>query len=220
MFKPDPELNKNSKLAIFSALIVVLSIFVIIGLLTEEPLKINHLKDSSENAISTRPPEQKTKQETPTKKVAIEDYIAPPDSTFEFEVKKIAYELQVNSPNIKTIDNILTASVNMLGEIQLEIDDIAEADQLDVAPRLLPPYPNYTWPKALQESGINAGKIEVVVLINQKGLANIESIVSSDHAALAQLTNKIVTRARFSPPLLLGEPVVARYRWQLELRAP
>ena len=220
MYKANPEPNKHTILALLSACIFVLGIFIIIGLLTEKPLKIYHLKDRSENAISTRPPEQETKKETPTKKEVIKNHIAPPESPFEVEVKKLAYEIQVNRPAIKTVGESLTSSINMLGEVQFEIDDIIEADQLDAAPRLLPPYPNYTWPKALQESGINAGKIEVVLLINQMGLANIESIVSSDHAALAQLANKIITRARFSPPLLLGEPVIARYVWPLELRAP
>lgn len=88
--------------------------------------------------------------------------------------------------------------------------------ELDGVPRLLT-QPDINAPAELRRRLSGTHVVRLDVRIDERGQVTLLNIVESPHPDLAQALERMVQRARFTPPQRAGETVAARFIWPLEI---
>jgi len=96
------------------------------------------------------------------------------------------------------------------------IQELFSFEDLSEVPRLLHA-PNFRFPSSLSRRGINEGKVIVEIEIQTDGRAKLLRISSSTHRELEPVAEAIISRARFTKPLVNGQPQKVRGRFPLIL---
>lgn len=97
-----------------------------------------------------------------------------------------------------------------------DIQELFSFEDLAEVPRLLHA-PNFRFPSELTRRGVNNGKVIVEIDILTNGSARLHRIVSSTHRELEPVARDIIARARFTKPIVNGQPQRVRGRFPLVL---
>jgi TonB family protein len=60
-----------------------------------------------------------------------------------------------------------------------------------------------------------AKQVTLVVMVDTTGAVRVTQVLSYSHEALIAAAKQAAERSSFSPPLRNGQPVQAKYTWQL-----
>lgn len=97
-----------------------------------------------------------------------------------------------------------------------DIKELFSFDDLSEVPRLLHA-PSFRFPSDLVRRGISKGKVVVEIDILTNGSAQLHRIVSSTNRELEPVARDIIARARFTKPMVDGQPQRVRGRFPLIL---
>ena len=98
-----------------------------------------------------------------------------------------------------------------------QIQELFTFDDLPEAPRLTN-QPNFRYPSSLARRGIDQGKVVVEIEIAINGRATLLSIVSSTHPDFEAVARRIVSQARFTKPVINGQPQAVRGRFPIVMQ--
>lgn len=101
-------------------------------------------------------------------------------------------------------------------DIASEIEKMFTFEDLQDAPRLVNA-PNFRFPPALVRRGITKGKVVVEIDILPNGRAEFRKVISATHDELIETAKQIVSRARFSKPMVDGQAQRVRGSFPLVL---
>lgn len=215
----DPKSSGSRQLYhLFGGVVAFVVITLIISVVTPDlEEKEREVYELNEVSQPPPPPPERSADPEPEEPVPLSEISLEPERPeIELRPLDIALSIQASEPDI-TVPEILTPT---LEQALAEIETILDADQLDAAPTVLPPYPEFQFPENLARRGIREGMVTMVVIIDERGRATVESFESSTHPDLRKVAMSIANQSRFTPPLYEGKEVKARYRWPLRLGAP
>lgn len=89
-------------------------------------------------------------------------------------------------------------------DITSEIEEMFTFDDLQDAPRPVS-LPRFRFPPSLIRRGIESGKVVLEIDILPSGRAEFRRVISATHEELIETAKQIVSRARFSRPIVDGQ---------------
>lgn len=99
-----------------------------------------------------------------------------------------------------------------------QLAELFDFEQLDEVPHLLrrgsPRMPQPLAFTRLMQQNV-AKQVTLVVVVDERGAVRVIDVISSSHEALVPAAKQAAERSRFSPPMLQGQPVRAKYTWRL-----
>lgn len=146
----------------------------------------------------------------------------PPPPEMQEELPRLDIALDTVAPPIK-------ATTERKLDLDLPPSDFAEtvdrprqrmtftSSDLDDSPRLV--YrPEVDFPEALEQLGIEEGKVTFDILITSEGNVRVLRVLESDYPQLVAVARSYVSRFRFSPPQRGGRAVNAAFKLPVILR--
>lgn len=113
-------------------------------------------------------------------------------------------------------------SVNMNVDIQSDIQDIFNFDDLAQPPRLINASDiSMNFPRELKRQGIKAVDLKVLILIDHRGHADVEKILSSSHShpSVTREAEAIVRQMRFTVTEIDGRKIKVRAPIPISLKS-
>ncbi|WP_269522466.1 TonB family protein [Coraliomargarita parva] len=204
--------------AILAGMVFTSLVMLAVSLVSLEPEQAENITLPVQELSFAAPPQPVTPaQEEPQPPTPTDYEIELVPTRPELAIAPLRLEMPDAKPDTQLKQPLL--SVPQLQNLLADIERILESTELDQAPVLLN-LPDFRYPAELSRQGIQRARIVVRVIIDERGQARLEEIVSSSHPALEKLARRIVSKTRFTPPTYNGEAVKARYDWPLVLSAP
>lgn len=143
------------------------------------------------------------------------ELVTPPDEPPPIDIQTLDVALSPGSGEAIAMGS--SVPVFQLQESMEAIEKMFTFDDLPEAPRLVT-MPRFRFPASLTRRGIEEGKVIVEIDILPDGTVRFRQIVSSSHRELEAVAREIVRQARFTPPVIDGQPQTVRGRFPLLLK--
>lgn len=211
---------KNVWISGLASLVMTCFLFLLLPLTQLISTSSIKREEKREITIHPTPPPPKMQKTAPKIKTQKEALLQRPPSTQQHS------RMSVQTLNINVAPGIgdsLTLS-DPLNNFDIEMDvskvmkEIFTFADLNTAPRYLS-VPPFQFPKELVRQGIRQGRVVLEIEINTKGRARVMRIVSSTHPRLTIEAKRIVTRSRFTIPMVNGQAQKVIGHWPIVLKA-
>ena len=99
-----------------------------------------------------------------------------------------------------------------LGELAAMVQPTFELSELDAIPIVVYDPPN-SYPRSLQNRGIESFQLILHIEIDQQGNARLVRVMETDYPEVNDYMADYVSRVKFTPPTVSGIPVKSQFRW-------
>ncbi len=215
---PKPHWKWTPVLALFIATALAIGLFVVVPLTQLFDAEVEVITLREMQMISAAPPktpplmeQQDLKQEE-----------KPPELQKEFQDLSLQQlELSLN-PGLGDAFAMGAGSMSLETEIDVveEVERIFQFSELSNVPRIISQPRFNSFPLSMIRLGIKSGRVEMIIVIDKKGIPTVREIVSSSHPDLIAVAKNHTERTRYSVSKVEGKPVQVIGRKVLNLNAP
>jgi len=213
-----PDGSPNSRLSVLFGLLAALLIFLLVPLSQYFRLDpVERIDPIEAVALAPPPPPPPVKVEElprsePTE-VSLPQFEAPPPLP---NLEQLELSLQPGIGGDLSIE--VGLNLDFQTESAQQLADLFDFEDLDALPSLLrrgqPRMPQpMAFNRLMQQGGLK--QVTLVVVVDERGAVQVTDVLNYTHEVLVPAAKQAAERSRFSQPLVNGQPVRAKYIWQL-----
>lgn len=212
-----PDGSPNSRLSVLFGLLATLLIFLLVPLSQYFRLDpVERIQPIEAVALAPPPPPPAKVEELPHSEpteVSLPKFEAPPSLP---NLEQLELSLQPGTGADFSIE--VGLNLDFQTESAQQLADLFDFEDLDALPSLLrrgqPRMPQpMAFNRLMQQGGLK--QVTLVVVVDERGAVQVTDVLNYTHEVLIPAAKQAAERSRFSQPLVNGQPVRAKYIWQL-----